>query len=110
MNTTERGNAGEDAAAEYLVSKGFEIIDRNWKTRVCEIDIIARRKKRLYFVEVKARRSVHFGAGVEYITAKKLSQMRFAAEMWVQQQDWKGNYQLSAISVDAGEITFIEDV
>ena len=110
MNTTGLGNRGEDQAAEYLQKQGFEIIARNWKTPVCEIDIIVRKQKRLYFVEVKTRASTKYGSGLEYITPKKLQQMRFAAELWVQTNGWKHDYQLAAIGIDAGEITFIDEL
>lgn len=77
------GSLGEDAIAKYMVRKGFTIIDRNWKTKWCEIDIIASREDRVHFVEVKYRRSDAFGDGLAAITPKKLRQMRFAAELWL---------------------------
>lgn len=53
MNTKSVGNDGENRAADYLVSKGFEIIERNWRTNRGEIDIIAFKNDVLVFVEVK---------------------------------------------------------
>ena len=53
MNTRITGNDGENRAAAYLVSKGFEIIERNWRTNRGEIDIIAYKNDTLAFVEVK---------------------------------------------------------
>ena len=53
MNTKERGNRGEERAASYLISKGFSIIERNWRTKGGEIDIIAYKNDVLVFVEVK---------------------------------------------------------
>ena len=53
MNTKERGNRGEEKAAFYLISKGFSIIERNWRTKGGEIDIIACKNDILVFVEVK---------------------------------------------------------
>ena len=50
-----RGNMGEDFAAEYLEGKGYEIIERNFNTRLGEIDIIARDGKYIAFIEVKSR-------------------------------------------------------
>ena len=54
MNTKSIGNDGENRAAAYLVSKGFEIIERNWRTNRGEIDIIAFKNDVLVFVEVKS--------------------------------------------------------
>ena len=53
MNTKERGNRGEEKAAFYLISKGFSIIERNWRTKGGEIDIIAYKNDTIVFVEVK---------------------------------------------------------
>ncbi len=53
MNTKLTGNQGENRASEYLESKGFEIIERNWRTNRGELDIIAVKNDILVFVEVK---------------------------------------------------------
>ena len=52
-STKERGNQGEDRACEYLIKKGYKIIERNWRTKGGEIDIIAMKDEVLVFVEVK---------------------------------------------------------
>ncbi len=110
MSNYASGHDAEQQAAEYLKSLGFEIVDINWKTRWCEIDIIASKSKRIYFVEVKSRRSLMQGSGLEYVTSKKLKQMGFAAEMWVKDNAWTGEYQLAAIGVDAGDFIFVEEM
>lgn len=51
------GGSGEEAAAKYLIENGYSIIDRNWRCRLGEIDIIAKEKSDLVFVEVKTRRA-----------------------------------------------------
>ncbi len=53
MNTKQTGEEGENRAAEYLISKGFAIIERNWRTKGGEIDIIAYKNDTIVFVEVK---------------------------------------------------------
>lgn len=113
MTTLETGNRAESAAAEHLKSLGYKIIDRNWRTRYCEIDIVAQKKKRLYFVEVKYRGSDNYGSGLEYITRQKLSKMRLAAEMWVQSHNWRHDYGLAAIEVtgeDYAVTNFLSDI
>lgn len=106
------GEAAEDEATEYLKNNGFKIIDRNWKTKWCEVDIIALKDKVMHFVEVKYRRSNHQGGGFDYITPKKLRQMDLAARSWVEINEWQGEYVLSAaqVSGDNFEIDFIEEV
>jgi ribonuclease HII len=77
------GEAAEEFAAEFLKSKGYEIIERNWKTRWCEIDIVALKGDELHFVEVKYRRNDRSGDGLAAITSTKHKQMQFAARMWL---------------------------
>lgn len=76
------GDVSETAAAEYLQADGYEILDRNWKTRICEIDIVARRDDVYYFVEVKHRKNDKSGDGLAAITPKKLNQMKKSAELY----------------------------
>jgi Holliday junction resolvase-like predicted endonuclease len=97
------GRAGEDAAAQYLETHGHKVIARNWKTKWCEIDIISQLDDVLYFTEVKYR---HNGSGLDAITPKKLTQMRFAADLYL--KDYPGaSAQLAAIAVsgDNYEVT-----
>jgi ribonuclease HII len=60
------GATAEDVAAQYLVRQGYRIVERNWKTARCEIDIIAERRNVTYFVEVKYRSSGREGTGLSY--------------------------------------------
>jgi uncharacterized protein (TIGR00252 family) len=78
--TKQIGDAGETAAANYLVRQGHEIIERNWRTKFCEIDIVSRKDDTIYFTEVKYRKRAEQGGGLAAITSKKLRQMKFAAE------------------------------
>src|ERR1700712_2759254 len=99
MKTTEQGQAAEKTVAELLEQNGFEVIDRNWKTKVCEIDIVAQKDKVVYFVEVKYRSGQAQGDGFDYITDQKLKRMNFAAQIWTQNYKWNGDYRLMAASV-----------
>ncbi|MGH7156575.1 MAG: YraN family protein [Candidatus Saccharimonadales bacterium] len=108
MKTTEQGLKAEQAVANLLEEQGFEIIDRNWKTRVCEIDIITQKDKVIYFVEVKYRSSAAQGSGFEYIADQKLRRMNFAAEVWKQHYGWSGDYRLMAASVSGAQCENIE--
>ncbi|MFI5212753.1 MAG: YraN family protein [Candidatus Saccharimonadales bacterium] len=80
--TKQIGDAGETAAANYLVRHGHEIIDRNWRTTYCEIDIISFHKDTLYFREVKYRKNANQGGGLAAITTKKQNQMTFAGKYY----------------------------
>jgi ribonuclease HII len=78
----QTGNDAESTVATWLKKQGFEIIERNWKTKFCEIDIIAKKQDRFYFVEVKHRKQAGQGGGMGAITPRKLRQMTFAAEVY----------------------------
>ncbi len=65
------GQCGEDAAAGYLKKKGYKIIERNYRNKIGEIDIIAKNKENLIFVEVKTRSSDKFGTPAEAVTYYK---------------------------------------
>lgn len=107
MTNFEHGRKAEAAAADYIQKHGYTVLAQNWRTPVCEIDIIAIKRKRftlgtnktILFVEVKYRESGGQGGGLEYITPKKLKQMAFAAELWVQENRYGGEYALGAIEV-----------
>ena len=100
--TRDIGNAGEQAAADWLVADGHEIIARNWRTRYCEIDIVSSKDDTLHFTEVKYRKNDNFGGGLAAITAKKQRQMRFAAELFMAKHpQYEGcDMRMLAIAVD----------
>jgi len=99
-NTTRIGQDAENVASKYLGNQGLKIIDRNWRTKYCEIDIIAAKNAVVYFIEVKYRQNDAHGDGLDAINSKKLRQMTFAAEYWVTKQQWAGDYQLAVVSVN----------
>ncbi len=76
------GDKSEELAAKYLEDDGHKIMERNWRTKWCEIDIVSLKDNTIYFTEVKHRRNQNLGGGVAAITSKKLKQMRFAAELY----------------------------
>lgn len=108
MTTFTTGRQAEAAAVQYLERNGYTIRAQNWRTRYCEIDVIAQEGSgRVVFFEVKYRRSNTYGSGLEYITPQKLRQMHFAAELWVAKHNFSGDYTLGAVEVSgpAFEVT-----
>ena len=73
------GQYGEDLAAQFLLKKGYKILERNFRARYCEIDIVAQQKDVLVFVEVKTRTSGKYGLPEEAVDWKKLRTLRRAA-------------------------------
>lgn len=80
--TKSIGDRAESAVADYLTSIGHVILARNWKTRMCEIDIVSQFNDIIYFTEVKYRKNANQGDGFAAITDQKLRQMKFAAEYY----------------------------
>ncbi len=83
MSTVEVGRAAESVAAKWLERTGFKILDRNWRTRWCELDIVALKGNTIHVVEVKYRQRSDFGTGFEYITPTKAQRLRWASLMWL---------------------------
>jgi ribonuclease HII len=82
-DTTKIGKKAEEKVAEYLEGLGHMIVVRNWMTRGCEIDIVSVCEGKIYFTEVRYRRSGERGTGLETVTVGKFRQMQFAAENFI---------------------------
>jgi putative endonuclease len=82
-STKEKGKEGEELAVSFLVEKGFEIVERNYRYGKGELDIIAREKDFLVFVEVKSRESLEYGLPEEAVTKRKMAQIRKIAEAYL---------------------------
>jgi putative endonuclease len=77
------GAAGEDAVARWYAAAGYEVVDRNWRCREGELDLVVARGRELVFCEVKTRRGTAFGAPVEAVTATKQQRIRALALQWL---------------------------
>ena len=73
------GETGEALAARKLKKAGYKIIETNYRTRLGEIDIIAKEDDTIVFVEVKSRRSVHFGNPKQAVTLQKQKKISMVA-------------------------------
>lgn len=105
MTSFDSGRRAEAVAADFLRHKGCVIVAQNWRTRFCEIDIVATRGSTVYFCEVKYRRSSNRGSGIEYVTPRKVQQMRLSARHWLYENQWRGSSQLCAIEVSGPGFT-----
>jgi putative endonuclease len=93
------GEAGEQIACRYLEDNGFEISDRNWRTRSGELDIVARHGDVLVFVEVKTRRSRTFGEPEEAVTPAKARKIRRLASEYLASVSHSAEVRFDVISV-----------
>src|SRR5580704_3075469 len=110
----EFGRAGEDLGAEWLIKKGFVIIERNWRHGRYEVDIIAGRRGVLHFIEVKSRHSTVYGYPEESVSRRKIEHFMQAASGWL--IHWPGyrrtQYDVLAITFRGSlqEFVLFEDV
>jgi len=80
---SNRGTWAEDAAAAFLVKRGLSLIERNYRCRFGEIDLVLRDRKTLVFVEVRYRRNPDFGGAGESITTNKRKRLLRAARHYL---------------------------
>jgi putative endonuclease len=101
----EIGALGEQLAVEHLTSLGLEVLDRNWRCRYGELDVIAadRSTRTVVFVEVKTRTSDRFGGVQEAVTPDKVRRLRRLAGLWLAAHDtnWSG-VRLDVVGVRIG--------
>jgi len=100
------GERGENLAVWYLKQNGYKIIEQNYRSRIGEIDIIAKDGKTIVFVEVKSRRSIRYGSPKWAITPKKQRKISMVALYYLkttQQTDTKARFDVVAITSNQDE-------
>jgi putative endonuclease len=109
----KKGKEGEDLAARFLIENGFEIIQRNYRHKHSEIDLIVKKDNWLIFVEVKLRSSDAFGYPEDFVDYKKAKNVVDGAEQYTYENNWQGNVRYDIVSIrllkDKTEIIQIED-
>ncbi len=83
MDKIALGKSGEFMASSYLQAKGHEILERGYRTKVGEIDIISLHEGTIHFVEVKTRSDTIFGLPREAVTAEKIKHITNTAEIYI---------------------------
>jgi len=83
MRQSELGRMGEEIAKRYLHSKGYRILDTNYRSRSGEIDIICQNRDTVIFVEVKSRTSDTFGAPAEAVNTRKQERLHRLAQEYL---------------------------
>ena len=109
MNRRAYGNEGEQAACEYLLKKGWKILDRNVRRGRGEIDIIAQKRRTISFIEVKRRSNLNYGHPAEAVNTEKQRRIAQAAALYVQEHGLENQaLRFDIIEILAGEIRHIE--
>jgi putative endonuclease len=95
------GEKSENLAAWYLKKNGYKILEQNYRTALGEIDIIAKEKKTIVFVEVKSRQSIHFGNPKWAVTPKKQRKISMVALQYLKrtrQMDAAARFDVVAVT------------
>lgn len=96
------GKKGEDIAAEFLKKNKYKILERNFYCNQGEIDIIAKDKNEIVFVEVKTRNNINYGTPSEAVTIQKQKHLKRATEYYI----YKNNLYNEFIRLDVIEVLF----
>lgn len=111
----ETGQAGESLAVGYLAEAGFKPLERNFRTRFGEIDIVATKGKDYFFIEVKTRESLDFGEPIESLPFYRVERLKKMATYYVMKKRISDkNLHLSLLGIDLShgvpEFCFIRDI
>ena len=110
MSNRSYGGEGEAAARAYLERKGLRVIEMNFRRPTGEIDIIARQKDTLVFVEVKRRSSLRYGRPSEAVNLGKQRHILRTAQLYLQERDLADvPLRFDIVEVLPGEIRHIEN-
>ena len=95
-----RGRLGEDEAERWLLTQGYQILERNVVNRVGEIDLIARDGGVLCFVEIKARSTTQYGPAIAAISASKQRKLSRVAALYLASHPWEGPCRFDVLAMD----------
>ena len=107
MRRAETGRAAEELAAVLLQTKGMSVVERNFRAKVGEIDLVARDGAEIVFVEVRARARGDFGGAAASVDGVKRRKLVRAAQVWLQARAWSGPCRFDVVAVDAGRAEHI---
>jgi|TARA_B110000003_G_C16642952_1_gene530879 putative endonuclease len=102
----ELGNKGEQLAVNYLINKGYKIVERNWRFQKAEIDIIATKDKILISVEVKTRSTNDFGSPQDFVTPKKIKLMVSAMNEYILNKDLDIELRFDIVAITKDKSSF----
>lgn len=85
----QRGISGEEVAAAWYASQGYEVLARNWRCRTGELDLVLRKGPEVVFCEVKSRATAAFGAPIEAVTHDKRQRIRHLAARWIEESKYR---------------------
>lgn len=93
------GNKGEEIAVHYLIENEYEILEKNWRYKRAEVDVIAKKDNWIIIVEVKTRSSGNFDTPADSINKTKIKMLTNAAEAYIMQNDLENEVRFDVISI-----------
>jgi len=110
IDNYKKGQVGEDVVVEWLKKKGFKILERNFRSRWGEVDVVVEKNEVIVFVEVKTKSGERFGEPWEMVNRKKLEQIKRMAKMWCKKNKWDGACRIDVVGVwlDYGRVEKIK--
>ena len=102
----ELGKKGEDLAVEFLQKSSYNILERNWRFKKAEVDIIARKNDVLAVIEVKTRSTNHFGNPQDFVNPKKIKLLVEAIHEYVTRKDLDVEVRFDIIAILKNQQTF----
>ncbi len=93
------GKKGEDIAARHLLATDYQVVERNWRYKRSEIDLIAKKEGVLIFVEVKTKSYVAYGHPEESVDQKKANKIMEGAEEYIYKANWHGDIRFDVIAI-----------
>lgn len=104
------GAVGEEQAAQFLRAHGVAIVEKNFLTKLGEVDLVCKDKQEIVFVEVKYRKNNVYGTAVEAVTPKKVSRLVAAGSVWLRKNNLtQAPWRLDVVAIDGSEIQWLKN-
>ena len=103
------GAEGESMAARWYEANGYEVLDRNWRCREGELDLVVRRQRTIVFCEVKTRTTAAYGVPAEAVTHAKRQKVRLLAARWLEDAPIRpARIRFDVAAILGGELEILE--
>ncbi len=93
------GRTGEEVTCRHLKKEGYLILERNYKTKYAEIDVVCRKKKELVFVEVRTKTNENFGSPEDTVDVEKIKRLKRSALGYIQKKRYQGPCRIDLVCV-----------
>lgn len=104
------GENGEDLATNFLLSNGYNVLEKNYRFDRAEIDIIAKKDKILVFVEVKTRTTDFYGNPEDFLSVAQQKRITKAAQHFIEKNNWQNEIRFDIIAINThNELHHIKD-